>query len=491
MLLLLTCPSSPSCFASSCITVNICIKFRWLIRQDRDEEAFNVLQKIRGSDVCIEKEFNKLRDQCCKDRQSNLVSPDFANVTPIQHGTTSLSTPTTSALTSSGPSYIRSISANSAISTTSEDSAIVSDPGFWTILSDVLKDRYLRRALAVGCVLQAVQQLTGINTVMYYAATIIQMSGVGNKNEAVWMASITAMVNFVTTFFGIYLVDRLGRRKLTLGSLAGVAFSLLILSAGFRMEKSYSPLVGFKSDLPVDALCSSSINTCSECIDAPVGCGFCYDPNSITNGTCLKAFNAEPDAGSQSFLCRVANSSLSLASSFNRSSSSSLSSAVVDSQSTSGQMMWSHKTCPAPYSYIILGGLCLYLLAFGPGMGPMPWTINSEIYPTWSRTTCCSITTSMSWFFNLLISLTFLTLVDTITKEGAFGLYSLFGMIGFVFLYFKLPETKGKHLEETYAMFRRKSSRRRAAKRKALQERLNIHQEEQGGVSNPQFVPDE
>lgn len=97
----------------------------------------------------------------------------------------------------------------------------------------------------------------------------------------------------------------------------------------------------------------------------------------------------------------------------------------------------------------------------------------------------------MSWFFNLLISLTFLTLVDTITKEGAFGLYSLFGMIGFVFLYFKLPETKGKHLEETYAMFRRKSSRRRAAKRKALQERLNIHQEEQGGVSNPQFVPDE
>lgn len=428
-------------------------------------------------EVCIEKEFNKLRDQCGKDRPPSVIDFTDASIT-----TPTTSTVTTNLTTSDGRSYIRSISANSAISTTSEDSAIVSEPGFYTILTDVLRDRYLRRALAVGCVLQAVQQLTGINTVMYYAATIIQMSGVGNKNEAVWMASITAMVNFITTFLGIYLVDRLGRRKLTLGSLTGVIISLLILSGGFKMERSYGPMVGFKSNETIDSQCSI-YDTCNECITASVGCGFCYDPSSITNGTCLKSFSSDPAAGSMSILCPAYVANVSNDQSFN------LPSKAISSQVV-GNMTWSHGPCPSPssnYSYIILGGLCLYLIAFGPGMGPMPWTINSEIYPTWARTTCCSITTSMSWFFNLLISLTFLSLAKAITKEGAFGLYASFGAIGFAFLYFRLPETKGKQLEETYAMFRRKSSRRRAAKRK-LEERFNAQEER--GVSNPQFVPD-
>lgn len=52
------------------------------------------------------------------------------------------------------------------------------------------------------------------------------------------------------------------------------------------------------------------------------------------------------------------------------------------------------------------------------GMGPMPWTINSEIYPMWARSSCNSVATSTNWMFNLLISMTFLTLTKELTKEG-------------------------------------------------------------------------
>jgi SP family myo-inositol transporter-like MFS transporter 13 len=56
---------------------------------------------------------------------------------------------------------------------------------------------------------------------MYYAATIIQMSGVYNPQTAVWMASATAVLNFLVNFLGVWLVERIGRRLLTLSSLAG------------------------------------------------------------------------------------------------------------------------------------------------------------------------------------------------------------------------------------------------------------------------------
>jgi SP family myo-inositol transporter-like MFS transporter 13 len=41
--------------------------------------------------------------------------------------------------------------------------------------------------------------------------------------------------------------------------------------------------------------------------------------------------------------------------------------------------------CPSDVAWIVVLGLCSYLFFFAPGMGPMPWTINSEIYPLWAR----------------------------------------------------------------------------------------------------------
>ena len=64
----------------------------------------------------------------------------------------------------------------------------------------------------------------------YYSATIIKMSGVKSDEAAVWLSAVTAAVNFVFTFVGLYLVERIGRRPLTIASLLGEIIGGVIFS---------------------------------------------------------------------------------------------------------------------------------------------------------------------------------------------------------------------------------------------------------------------
>lgn len=64
----------------------------------------------------------------------------------------------------------------------------------------------------------------------YYSATILQMAGVEDTSTAIWLASLTAFINFAFTFVGLFLVERIGRRPLTLGSLTGQTCSCVNLS---------------------------------------------------------------------------------------------------------------------------------------------------------------------------------------------------------------------------------------------------------------------
>ncbi len=75
---------------------------------------------------------------------------------------------------------------------------------------------------------------------MYYSATIIQMAGFYDTSKAIWLSALVASVNFICTFLGLYLVERVGRRRLTLGSLLGVVFSLAFLAIGFMIVDSAS-----------------------------------------------------------------------------------------------------------------------------------------------------------------------------------------------------------------------------------------------------------
>lgn len=97
-------------------------------------------------------------------------------------------------------------------------------------LSDVFTKKEIRMAFTFGGGLQAFQQFTGISIIMYYSPTILQMAGFKSNESALLLSIIVSAMNAVATILGIYLIDAIGRKILTLGSLSGVIAALAILS---------------------------------------------------------------------------------------------------------------------------------------------------------------------------------------------------------------------------------------------------------------------
>ena len=91
----------------------------------------------------------------------------------------------------------------------------------------------VRAALFVGVGLAVLQQITGINTVIYYAPTIVQYTGVNSSSSAILAAVGVGIVNVGMTVVALRLLDRAGRRTLLLGGVSAMVISLLALGAAF------------------------------------------------------------------------------------------------------------------------------------------------------------------------------------------------------------------------------------------------------------------
>ena len=91
-----------------------------------------------------------------------------------------------------------------------------------------------RVAVFVGIGLAVFQQITGINTIIYYSPEILRMSGYPSAKAAILAAGIIGVVNVLITVVSVLLVDRLGRRFLLLFGTAGMAVALTIVGFGFH-----------------------------------------------------------------------------------------------------------------------------------------------------------------------------------------------------------------------------------------------------------------
>ena len=106
------------------------------------------------------------------------------------------------------------------------------ESGHWT---DLLR-RQVRPALLIGIGLAIFQQITGINTVIYYAPKILQAAGFNSASGAILATVGVGVVNVAMTILAMFLVDRAGRRPLLLVGIAGMIVTLAALGLSFRIS---------------------------------------------------------------------------------------------------------------------------------------------------------------------------------------------------------------------------------------------------------------
>jgi len=162
---------------------------RWLVLQEREEEAREVLEKLNGFAVA-EREIAAVKASIRSEEQKVTVS--------------------------------------------------------WT----ALKDDSLRLVLIIGLSIGVLQQITGINAVFYYAPMIFAQSGVGN-DAAFMQAILVGLINVLFTIAAMSLIDRLGRKQLLVIGLSGVSIFMGLLAYGFG-SASYVLDAGDLAALPVE-----------------------------------------------------------------------------------------------------------------------------------------------------------------------------------------------------------------------------------------------
>lgn len=98
---------------------------------------------------------------------------------------------------------------------------------------ELLSLRWVRPLLICGFGLAIFQQVTGINTVIYYAPTIFKFAGFQSAMGSILATAGVGVVNMLMTVVSILVLDRLGRRPLLMGGLIGMIISLFALGFGF------------------------------------------------------------------------------------------------------------------------------------------------------------------------------------------------------------------------------------------------------------------
>ena len=195
----------------------------------------------------------------------------------------------------------------------------------------------IKPLLWVGILLAVFSQVTGINSIMYYAPVIFKSMGAGTDSALIQTVTIGG-VNFLFTLVAIRWIDKWGRRKLLIGGALGMFISLTVITIAFYLKK--------------------------------------FD------------------------------------------------------------------------SYLILIFILTYIASFAASIGPVSWVVISEIFPNKLRSKAMSVAIVALWIACFLVSLTFPVMLNRLGGGASFLTFGIMCFFLLVYVIFRVPETKGKSLEE-------------------------------------------
>ncbi|CAN7013215.1 unnamed protein product [Brassica rapa subsp. trilocularis] len=303
------------------------------------------------------------------------------------------------------------------------DEAIIGD-SFGAKLKGAFANPVVRRGLAAGVTVQVAQQFVGINTVMYYSPSIVQFAGYASNSTAMALSLITSGLNAIGSIVSMMFVDRYGRRKLMIISMFGIISCLIILATVFSQAAIHAP--------KIDALESTTFSPNATCpAFAPLA-----TPNAPPSGwNCMKCLRSECGFCASGVKPYAPGACVVLSD---------------DMKATchSKGRTYFKDGCPSKFGFLAIVFLGLYIVVYAPGMGTVPWIVNSEIYPLRYRGLGGGIAAVSNWVSNLIVSESFLSLTHALGSSGTFLLFAGFSTVGLFFIWLLVPETKGLQFEE-------------------------------------------
>jgi MFS transporter, SP family, arabinose:H+ symporter len=104
---------------------------------------------------------------------------------------------------------------------------------------------------------------------------------------------------------------------------------------------------------------------------------------------------------------------------------------------------------------LVLASILVFVAAFAVAMGPIPWIVNSEIFPTKLRGRAMSVAIFCLWLADWIVTQTFPMLRESVGPAWTFWVYAFCSLLSTLFVLVMVPETKGRTLEEIEASWRR------------------------------------
>ncbi|ORX76608.1 MFS transporter, SP family [Anaeromyces robustus] len=112
------------------------------------------------------------------------------------------------------------------------------------------------------------------------------------------------------------------------------------------------------------------------------------------------------------------------------------------------------------YNLTTLIFIIVYTASFMMSWGPICWVLISEIFPNTIRANAVAIAVAVQWISNLIVSTTFPYLSE-LSVGGAYLMYGIFSILSALFVYFMVPETKGKTLEDMNNLWLERSGKKK------------------------------